>query len=451
VNPFIFKEYDIRGIVEKDLDPATVKLLGRAVGTYLVRNGARKVSVGQDCRLHSPVIAEAIIGELLDCGLDVIDVRVVPSPVFYFSLFHLEVDGGVMVTASHNPSEYNGLKIALGKSTIYGEEIQKLRKLIEEGDFVSGAARGKRSTFDIVTPYIENLAANIRLGNRKIKVVVDAGNGTGGVVALPILKKLGIEAIPLFCEMDGHFPNHHPDPTVPANMKYLIAKVAETGADMGIGYDGDSDRLGATDEKGNIIWGDQLMIIFARAILAEKPGAVFIGEVKCSRTMYEDIEKHGGKAIMWRTGHSLIKAKMKDVHADLAGEMSGHIFFAHRYYGYDDAIYSSLRLIEILSKTNAPMSALLADVPKTISTPEIRMDCPDEKKFAVVRKLTDYFKGAGYRVIDVDGARVVFPDGWGLVRSSNTGPILVLRFEADTEARLAEIRAIIEGKLRELM
>jgi phosphomannomutase/phosphoglucomutase len=234
-------------------------------------------------------------------------------------------------------------------------------------------------------------------------------------------------------------------------MKYLIAKVAETGADMGIGYDGDSDRLGATDEKGNIIWGDQLMIIFARAILAEKPGAVFIGEVKCSRTMYEDIEKHGGKAIMWRTGHSLIKAKMKDVHADLAGEMSGHIFFAHRYYGYDDAIYSSLRLIEILSKTNAPMSALLADVPKTISTPEIRMDCPDEKKFAVVRKLTDYFKGAGYRVIDVDGARVVFPDGWGLVRSSNTGPILVLRFEADTEARLAEIRAIIEGKLRELM
>jgi len=314
---------------------------------------------------------------------------------------------------------------------------------------VTGA--GSVKTADVVAPYIDYCVKNIKPGARKIKVVVDAGNGTGGGVALPIMQKLGFDVTPLFCEMDGRFPNHHPDPTVPKNLERLIAEVKQKGADLGVSYDGDADRLGVVDEKGGIIWGDQLMIVFSRAVLTEKPGAKFIAEVKCSKTLYDDIPKHGGTAIMWRTGHSLIKAKMKEEHADLAGEMSGHIFFAHRYLGYDDAIYSSLRLIEILSKTDKTMSQLLADVPKTFSTPEIRMDCPDDKKFDVVKRLTAWFKGAGYEVVDVDGARVTFADGWGLVRSSNTQPVLVLRFEADTEKRLTEIRSLIEGKLKELM
>ena len=451
MNPFIFKEYDIRGIVKKDLGPEVVMDISKAIGTYLLRNGARKVTVGRDCRLTSPSIAEIVIRGLRDAGLRVFDLGVVPSPVFYFSLFHFDADGGVMVTASHNPSEYNGMKIALGKTTIYGHEIQKLKELAEKKDFITALVPGERVKVDIVTPYINTLAANIKPGQRRIKVVMDAGNGTGGVEGVPIFKRLGFEVIPLFCDMDGRFPNHHPDPTDPENLKALIDKVAETKADLGVSYDGDADRLGVVDELGNIIWGDQLMIIFSRSILSEKPGATFIGEVKCSKTMYDDIAKHGGTAIMWRTGHSLIKARMKEANADLAGEMSGHIFFAHRYYGFDDAIYSSLRLLEILSKTNEPMSALLADVPKTISTPELRAQCPDEKKFEVVRKLTDYFKGAGYDVIDIDGARVTFLDGWGLVRASNTQPMLVLRFEANTQERLDEIRALFEGKLKELL
>ena len=431
--------------------PDDVASLGLAVGTYLAGKGAKKLMVGRDCRLHSPAIAETMIRIFAECGFEVLDVGVVPTPVFYFSLFNFDADGGVMVTASHNPSEYNGLKVACGKSTIFGEEIQALRKIIEAGAFIKASKTGLIKSVDAVTPYIENISKNIKPGKRKLKVVVDAGNGTGGVVALPLMKKLGFEAIPLFCEMDGNFPNHHPDPTVPENLETLISKVMELGADLGISYDGDSDRLGVVDEKGGISWGDQLMIIFSRAILVEKPGSIFIAEVKCSKTLYDDIEKHGGKAIMWRTGHSLIKAKMKEVHAELAGEMSGHIFFYDRYLGFDDAIYSSLRLLEILSKTDVRMSGLLADVPKMVSTPEIRMDCSEENKFKIVKKLTEYFKSSGYTVVDIDGVRVEFKDGWGLVRASNTQPLLVLRFEADTGKRLEEIRKLIEGKLKELM
>ncbi|MBI5527911.1 MAG: phosphomannomutase/phosphoglucomutase [Deltaproteobacteria bacterium] len=449
MNPFIFKEYDIRGVYEKDLTEDVVRDLGRAVGSYLSRYHAVNVSVGRDCRLSSPAMAGRIVEALAGSGLHVTDLGTVPSPVFYYSLFHLDADGGAMVTASHNPAEYNGMKVAMGKSTIYGDEIQELCRMIKRGEFVSG--RGSVKHADVVTPYIEHCAGNIKPGPRKIKVVVDAGNGTGGVIALPIMQKLGFDVVPLFIEMDGRFPNHHPDPTVPKNLEKLISTVKDTKADLGISYDGDADRLGVVDEKGGIIWGDQLMIVFSRAILAEKPGAKFIAEVKCSKTLYEDIPKHGGQAIMWRTGHSLIKAKMKEEHADLAGEMSGHIFFAHRYFGYDDAIYSSLRLLEILSKTDKTMSDLLSDVPPTHSTPEIRMDCPDETKFKVVEKLVSHFKGAGYNVVDVDGARVTFPDGWGLVRASNTQPVLVLRFEADTEPRLRDIRSLIMEKLRELM
>jgi phosphomannomutase/phosphoglucomutase len=281
-------------------------------------------------------------------------------------------------------------------------------------------------------------------------VVVDAGNGTGGVIAVPLFESLGVEVVPLFVEMDGRFPNHHPDPTVEENLEALKAKVRETGADLGIAYDGDADRVGAVDEKGGVLWGDQLMILFSRALLAEVPGAAIVGEVKCSKTLYDDIAARGGRAIMWKAGHSLIKAKMKEEHAVLAGEMSGHIFFAHRWFGFDDGVYSSARLLELLSRTDAPMSSLLADVPRTESTPELRVDCPEEKKFEVVRRAQEWF-ASRYEAVTVDGVRVVFPDGWGLVRASNTQPLLVLRFEATTKARLDEIQKLVRGKVDELL
>jgi len=303
------------------------------------------------------------------------------------------------------------------------------------------------TTADVLPAYLDRIAGDIDLGGEKITVVLDAGNGTAGPVAGPLFERLGCEVVPLFFEPDGNFPNHHPDPTVETNLAPLIAKVAETGATVGIGFDGDSDRIGVVDDQGSVIWGDKLMIIFSRAILQEVPGATFVSEVKCSKTMYEDIEKNGGRAIMWKTGHSLIKSKMKEEQAELAGEMSGHIFFGHRYFGFDDAVYAGARLLEILAKTGKTPSELLADVPKTYYTPEIRTDCPDELKAPVVERLKQSMKDQGYDVIDVDGARVRFPDGWGLVRASNTGPILVLRFEADSEARLEEIRALIEGEL----
>jgi phosphomannomutase / phosphoglucomutase len=305
------------------------------------------------------------------------------------------------------------------------------------------------TSHDIVTPYQDYVAANLRLGGRKLKVVIDAGNGTGGMAA-PIFERLGVEVVPLFLEPDGRFPNHHPDPTVEKNLESLKRKVLETRADVGIAYDGDSDRVGAVDEKGRVLWGDQLMILFSRAILSEVPGATIVAEVKCSFTLYDDIKKRGGRGIMWKAGHSLIKAKMKEEHAELAGEMSGHIFFGHRWLGFDDGIYSSARLVELLSRTDQPMSTLLADVPRTFSTPELRVDCREEIKFEVVRRAQAFFK-VGYQAITVDGVRVVFPDGWGLVRASNTQPILVLRFEAVTEPRLAEIRSLVEGRVEAII
>jgi phosphomannomutase/phosphoglucomutase len=353
-----------------------------------------------------------------------------------------------MITGSHNPPEYNGLKIGLGAATLHGEEIQALRRLAESGPFASGS--GSVTPYDVVTPYRAHVKENLRLGARKLKVVIDAGNGTGGVVAGPHFESLGLDVVPLFVEMDGSFPNHHADPTVEANLEHLKAKVLETGADLGVAYDGDADRLGAVDEKGNVLWGDQIMILFARALLAEHPGAAIVGEVKCSSTLYEDIASRGGRAIMWKAGHSLIKAKMKEEGALLAGEMSGHIFFAHRWFGFDDGIYSSGRLLELLSRTDAPLSSLLADVPRTESTPELRMDCPEDSKFEVVRRAQEWFR-ARYDAVTVDGVRVVFPDGWGLVRASNTQPLLVLRFEARTKERLAEIERLVRGKVEDIM
>lgn len=443
-----FREYDIRGVFPEELNEETVHQLGLAIGTYYHNNSAQRISVGRDCRLSSPDISKWLIDGLTKSGIDVIDVDMVATPLLYFSLHHLDVDGGVQITGSHNPPEFNGFKICLGTASVYGEEIQKIRKISESRDFAKG--KGKVEKADVINPYLEYLEKNIQTGPVKRKVVVDAGNGIGGPVGCEIYNRLGFEVIPLFCEPDGRFPNHHPDPTIPENLKTMISKVAESSADLGIGFDGDADRIGVVDKEGNIIWGDQLMIIFSRDLLKRHPGAKIIGEVKCSQVLYDDVKGHGGQAIMWKTGHSLIKNKMKEEGALLAGEMSGHIFFAERYFGYDDAVYAGARLLEILSNTEKSLKALLADVPKMINTPEIRMDCPEDKKFKIVAALTEEFK-KDYEVIDVDGARVLFDGGWGLIRASNTQPVLVLRFEANDDKRLEEIRKIFMDKLeREL-
>ncbi|MCK6545509.1 phosphomannomutase/phosphoglucomutase [Myxococcota bacterium] len=447
VDPTIFREYDIRGLVDGQLTPEAVRLVGRAYATMVAPQGVQRVTVGRDCRDSSPRLAAALREGLTAGGLDVIDVGMVTTPMQYFSIFHFDADGGVQITGSHNPPEYNGLKISVGKTTIYGPAIQELRRIIEAGAFHEPSRAGTITEADVVTPYTEYTVGNIQLGPRRLKVVADAGNGTAGPFVGPILSKLGVDFVPLYLEPDATFPNHHPDPTVEENLEDLIATVRREKADLGLAWDGDADRVGAVDEQGNILWGDQMMILFSRAVLAERPGAAIVAEVKCSKTLYDDIAKRGGRAIMWKAGHSLIKGKMKEEHAELAGEMSGHIFFKHRWFGFDDGIYASLRLLELLSKTEAPLSALLADVPKTESTPELRVDCPEALKFPLVRAMIEHFKAKGHRVIDIDGARVELDDGWGLIRASNTQAILVLRFEAESKARLAEIRAYVEGEL----
>lgn len=448
MNEHIFREYDIRGIVDQDLTEETVYTVARAIGTFYQANGATRVSIGYDARASSPLFRDLMIRGLTETGCDVIDVGMVPTPVLYYTLFTEDVDAGVMITGSHNPSDYNGFKICLGKSSIFGDQINQIKAFAVNGNFASG--QGTASKRDVVPGYSKYIESIIKLGPRKLKVVVDAGNGMGGFIGAPLYKEMGCEVIELFCEPDSRFPNHHPDPTVLENMHSAIDAVLEHHADLAIAYDGDADRIGVVDEKGRVIWGDQLMVIFARAILQEQPGATFIAEVKCSQTLFDDINAHGGNAIMWKVGHSLIKSAMKEKGAALAGEMSGHIFFAHRYFGFDDALYAGARLLEILSNTDAPLSSLLADLPPTVNTPEIRFDCPDDKKFAVVTKLTEEFKKT-HKVIDIDGARVLFEHGWGLVRASNTQPVLVMRFEADNETHLSEIQDTVESKLKELI
>lgn len=444
INPQIFREYDIRGVVDKDLTPDIVRTLGQGFGTYMTHLGHRELVVGRDGRLSSKTFEEALIEGLTSTGCNVVNIGLCPTPVYYFSIFHLDKDGGMTVTGSHNPPEFNGFKVSVGKSTIFGEEIQNLRRLIEKGEFI--ASRGNVSTEEIIKPYQDYIKKNIRI-EKRMRAVIDAGNGTAGIVAGTLLRDLGCEVEEIYCEVDGRFPNHFPDPTIPANLKDLIDRVKKTRADVGIGYDGDADRIGVVDDQGNIIWGDQLMILFSREILKDKKGTAFVAEVKCSQNLFNDIEKRGGKAIMWRTGHSLIKEKMKEEKAALGGEMSGHIFFADRYFGYDDAIYASCRLIELLSKTDKKLSQLLSDVPKTFITPEIRVDCPDEIKFDVVEKIKKALR-KDYPIIDVDGVRVKFEDGWGLVRASNTQPALVLRFEALTEKRLQDIKKLVEDNVQ---
>jgi len=447
MNPKVFREYDVRGIVGEELTEDFVHDLGRAIGTYAAARGVKSMTLGRDCRLSSDAFRLAMKNGLVSTGLHVTDIGLCATPMLYFSIRHFKTDGGVMVTGSHNPPEFNGFKICVGPDTIYGDDIQDLRRIMEKGVYIS--ASGSSDEREIARPYEDYLFKNVTV-EKELRIAVDAGNGVGGLFSIPLFERLGCRVIPLFCDVDGTFPNHFPDPTVPENLSELIAHVRTSGADAGIAFDGDADRIGLVTNRGDILYGDEILILFARQVLIEHPGAAVIGEVKCSQKLFDDIEKHGGRPIMWKAGHSLIKGKMKEEKALLAGEMSGHMFFADRYFGFDDAIYSAARLLEILSRTEKKLSDILSDVPKTFSTPEIRIECPDSIKFEVVETLKQIFRKT-YNIIDIDGVRIPFDDGWGLIRPSNTQPVLVLRFEAQTEDRLEAIRGLIEGALRDIL
>jgi phosphomannomutase/phosphoglucomutase len=443
-HPGIFREYDIRGIAEKDFSSAFVQQLAQAFGTVLRKTQpqAQKIAIGQDCRLTSPLYASILMESLCKQGFEVYDLGICPSPVTYFSTHFHRLDGAIMVTGSHNSADFNGFKICMGKDTIYGEQLQELKEVIQKEAYAQPQEGGSIRSIPIIEQYITYVTSGFSKLARK-KVVVDAGNATAGTVAPELLRRLGLEVIELFCELDGRFPNHHPDPTMPENLQTLCQKVLEEKADFGVAFDGDADRIGVVDDKGNILYGDDLMIIFSRAILKQKPGSVIISEVKSSDRLYNDIKKHGGVPLMWKTGHSLIKAKIKQTQAALAGEMSGHIFFADRYYGFDDGIYAAARFAEIASATPGPVSELLSNVPRVFNTPEIRMDCSDSQKFQLVARAKQLL--ADFPCIDIDGIRVDFKDGWGLVRASNTQPSIVMRFEAISADRLQEIRSHMEA------
>jgi len=442
----IFREYDIRGVVGTDLTVTLAEQIGRAYGSTAVRAGAKAVAVGRDGRTSAMEMREALLKGLLGCGLDVVDIGICPTPLLYYALFTLPVGGGVMITASHNPPEYNGFKLCLGKDSLHGSAIQAVKAEIDRGQFETG--RGRVSEHPIIPDYLAFMKKSFtHVKADRLHAIVDCGNGMGGLVGPDSLKLLGCRVTGMYVDIDGRFPNHHPDPTVAANLQDLIKKVRETGADVGIAYDGDADRIGAVDEQGQILWGDKLLVLYARDVLKDTPGAAIISEAKASQVFYEDVAKRGGRPIMWKAGHSLIKAKMKEEKAVLAGEMSGHMFFADRYFGYDDAVYASCRLIEIMAKTGQPLSTLLADLPPTVATPEIRVDCPDDVKFQVVEEAKKQL-AREHKIIDIDGVRVLFPEGWGLIRASNTQPALVLRFEATSEAALRRIRDIVESQVK---
>jgi len=451
INAAIFREYDIRGIVDADLTPEVVETLGRAMGTVFRKNGKKNVALGRDCRLSSPAFGRAMSAGLRSVGCDVTDLGTIPTPLLYFAAYYKEMEAGVMITGSHNPPEYNGFKMMVGHDTLYGDAIQDVYRIIRDGAFAP-AGDGAYKSYDIRPEYEAYVLGLIKLV-RPLKVVLDAGNGTAGVIAAPIFRKLGCKVDELFCEMDGHFPNHHPDPTLPEAMAALVARVKETKAEIGLAYDGDGDRIGVVDDEGHLIWGDQLLIFFARDILKEYPGATIISEVKATKVLYDEITRLGGKAVMWKTGHSLIKKKIKDEKAKLAGEMSGHMFFADKWFGFDDAIYASLRVAELIARSPKRLSEMLAALPKTYSTPEIRVYASEEVKFKIVDEVRRAL-AAKYPVIDIDGVRAIMPKGWGLVRASNTQAVLVLRFEAETEADLEaiqkEVKAEVEQAIKKL-
>ncbi len=446
MNPHIFREYDIRGVVDVDLTPTVVRNLGRGIGSYLSKKGAQRISLGRDGRLSSPNIRDWLLDGLISTGIRVVDLGMIPTPLSYYSTHKLDIEGAVMITGSHNPPEYNGFKVSYMRDAIYGVEIQRIRELIERNDFVYGT--GTVEPYDIVPQYLDDLAERLN-PQRPVRVVIDCGNGVASLTAPILLERINCKPFVLFDEVDGHFPNHHPDPTVEKNLQALKEAVVKGNFELGIAYDGDGDRIGVVDEKGKVLWGDQILAILARDLLKEQPGSTIIGEVKCSQLFFDDIAKHNGQAIMWKVGHSLIKSKMQESGAALAGEMSGHIFFKHRYYGFDDAVYVSGRLLEIVAKSDKPLSQMLSDWPNMVNTPEIRIECPDEIKFKVVDKVRDYFRSK-YQVVDVDGMRLIAPGGWGLLRASNTQPVLVMRFEAESQDRLAQIRTEVESVLNEV-
>jgi phosphomannomutase/phosphoglucomutase len=446
INAGIFRQYDIRGVVGDDLTIEAAEGIGRGYAALLAERGVHgAVAVGRDNRLSGGALRDALVKGLTDCGLDVVDIGVVPTPVLYWSLHHCGVVGGIQVTGSHNPPEFNGFKLCVGTASLHGDGIQRLHTLIEGSS--SAPVKGVVRQVDVLDQYVRDIVARTGPIKRPIKVVVDCGNGVGALTAPQVCKALGVDVELLFADSDGTFPNHHPDPTVVENLQDLIAAVKRTGAELGIGFDGDADRIGIVDGHGTIVWGDYLLLLYARDVLARTgKGQSIIFDVKCSQALPDAIRAAGGVPLMWKTGHSLIKVLMKELHAPLAGEMSGHMFFTEGFYGHDDAVYGAARLLRILGDTGKRVDELLADVPRFVSTPELRVDCPDDRKFEIVAAAQRHF-AKSHEVVVVDGARILFGDGWGLIRASNTQPILVLRFEALTEARLAVIRAEVEGWL----
>jgi phosphomannomutase/phosphoglucomutase len=446
MNPLIFRQYDIRGNAELDLTDETVRLIGLAFGTYVQERGSKRVLVGRDNRLSSDRLRSALIDGLTATGCQVIDIGLVVTPMLYYARVFFNIDGGVMITGSHNPPEENGFKLACGEGTIYGDEILSLRGMIRAGSFRSGS--GGVQERSIIEPYMAMLKEKIVLGPRRLRVAADSGNGTAALFAEEILKGWGCEVLPLFCESDGCFPHHHPDPVKTCNLADLRSTVQQRDADLGIAYDGDADRIGVVDELGQVIWGDKLMCLYWREILERHPQALAIIEVKCSQALVDEVTRLGGCPLFYKTGHSLIKAKMRETGAVFTGEMSGHMFFADEYYGFDDAFYATGRLLRILSNTSNTLSELLAHIPKYYATAETRVPCTDQHKFGIVDSLVERFRHS-YKVIDVDGARVLFPDGWGLVRASNTQPVLVARCEAKTPEGLERISGIMQQAMLE--
>jgi phosphomannomutase/phosphoglucomutase len=447
IHPGIFRQYDIRGIVDHDLTTEAATAIGRAYATLLRDRGVTgTVAVGRDNRPSGGALRDALVEGLTSAGASVVDIGVVPTPLLYWSLHHLSVVGGIQITGSHNPPEYNGFKLCVGHDSLHGAAIDALRQLIDRGDLAEGSGSVRSEV--VIDRYVDDVVARTGPLKRRLKVIIDCGNGVGALVAQRLFDRLGVEASYLFCESDGSFPNHHPDPTVVENLHDIIREVKARRADLGIAFDGDADRLGVVDARGEIVWGDHILILYARDVLARTgTGQPIIFDVKCSQALPQAIAAAGGQPIMWKTGHSLIKDRMKQLKAPLAGEMSGHMFFAEGFYGHDDALYGAARLLRIVAAAGKSVEEMLSDVPAFVSTPEIRVDCPDELKFAVVERAVRHFR-ARHEVIDVDGARVLFGDGWGLIRASNTQPVLVTRYEARSQERLAAIQREMEDWLR---
>lgn len=447
IQPTIFREYDIRGVADRDLTDPVVEAVGKAFGTWLLRRGVDRVSVGGDVRLSTNRIKGAVTRGLTEVGLDVTDLGVVTTPMLYWSIPGLSLGGGVMVTGSHNPKDMNGLKLAFGTATLYGDEIREIYQMILEEDFHSSDKKGGIQEASISEEYLSMLSSKISLGPKKLKVVADSGNGTAGLLIGPFLESLGCEVISLFDEPDGTFPNHHPDPQKRENLLPLMEAVRREQADLGIAFDGDADRLGLVDERGEMVWGDILMALYWREILPRHRGAEAIVEVKCSQSLVDEIVRLGGKPLFWKSGHSLIKAKMREIGAVFAGELSGHFFFADEYFGFDDSFYAAARLLRILSNSEETLSEMIAPIPVYPSTAEIRVPCPDEEKFAAVEAIRDKAL-MDHEAITVDGVRIIYPEGWGLVRASNTQPVIVTRCEGRTEKALDEIAADVKRRIR---